>query len=229
MTSTSLPSKSPSITIQRLNGAQLDFKIGEAAAQLHTKLLHCPLWVEDLRSWSAVATITGVVSIFFAAYCVAVVEADAWPIVLLQALFVVLGPIWWFASWKRSERALKWTLYMTVTALILSASALLLWLSVYTTVREKKTWLWWVLLGVQLVQVLTVLSASIALANIYDARLTSDLNVTFHRAVDMKTRQHRECNNNPHTELGSGAVAMSDASAKLTPGKKTHDLASKNK
>lgn len=224
-----MATSTPTITIQRHKGTESVFKVGEAAAQLHTKLDHCVLWEEDLSRWSGVATMTGLVCVVLAAYCVAVVDSAAWPVVMMQAMFVALGPLWWFAGWKKKEWSLKWSLYLTAVAVILAAGAALLWLAIYQTVRNQVVWLWWVLLAVQLVQVLTVVCAAKSLANIYDTRLVVDLNVNLNRAVEKEARLVRSLGLDPAKQLTSGASALAAAVPTTPPDAPRVDPATKNK
>lgn len=202
-------SDSPTITIQRAGGKESVFRVGEAAAQLLTKLDHCRLWVEDLQRWSWVICGSGLPTVGLAAYCVAAVDSDVWPLVLLQASFCAMGPLWWFAARWRSERVLKWTLYLTVCMLMVAAGAVLLWMTIYLGVRDKMLWLWWTLLGVQLVQVLTVLCGVKSLANVYSALLAVHLNVNMHRAIVKNAETARALDNNAGQTVGSGAMALS--------------------
>ena len=224
-----MATSSPTITIQRHKGTESVFKVGEAAAQLHTKLDHCVLWEEDLSRWAGVATTTGLCSIGLAAYCVAVVDPTVWPVVMMQAVFVALGPLWWFAGWRKTERALKWSLYLTMVSIILAVGSALLWMTIYQTVRDQVVWLWWVLLAVQLVQVLTVLCATKSLANIYDTRLVVDLNVNLHRAVEKQTKSVRSLGLDTATQLTSGATALAAAGSTTPTDAARVDPATKNK
>ena len=229
MTLLAMALRSPTITIQEAGGSRREFRVGEAAVQLETKLSHCELWMEDLGRWLYVIIVLAFVTMFCAAFCVAAYDADAWPIVSLQGGLALLGPLWRFALWWRSARVLKWTLYATVTALAISSASFLLWLTIFTRAREEAAGLWWLPFAFQALEVLTVLCAAKALANIYDARLISDLNVTMDRAVASQTRRHRElC----APGIGSGAAAMSDipvGGRRERTDKKVVDVNTKNK
>jgi len=228
-----MATKSPTITIRHVDGGRLEFKVGEAAAQLHTKISHAPLWVEDLTLWATVVMVLGVTCLALTAYCTAAVDAGAWPLVMMQAFFVVVGVVWWLVGRWRAARWLRWTLYGTVGLLVFSAGAVLLWLVAFQRVRDESNWVWWALLAAQLVETLAVICAAMSLANIYGARLVSDLNINMHRAVATQAKKHAELSSAPTSGVGSGATAMAAADDKMKASKKPTtpvvDRASKTK
>lgn len=198
-----------SVTVQNVHGGRVRLNLARACMSLDNAL-QVSHWIRDLQYLVVpTAQVCAIAGMVLAAYCVATVDVSVWPMVVLECIAVLIGALWFLASWLLWERALRWSLYITLAELVVAAAGLLVWLLQYDRVRTEVAWLWWTIAAVLGIQALAVTGAALTLTNILDARLVVDTHVCLLASVVTHTEQQVARGGDSNESVGSGALALS--------------------